>query len=210
MSVPYELIGKIAVYIIIGVSIVLATAILLGAYSFKRKQLVFPGFILFVIDLLYLPAKWICLSFSVRNTLVDEIMIEIGNAVNLDKFRAVKKDKVLIGPQCMRHSSCKARCDPRIGYECLECGKCDFSKLKKECDKYGYKMFIVPGDSFVRKIIKLHRPKAALGIACYGELNESMHNFSSVLPGQGVALLRDGCFNTAVNVEEVIEKMRLS
>ena len=210
MSVPYELIGKLAVYIVIALSIILTIALLLGTYSFKRKRLLFPGFILFVLDLLYSPAKWICRRFSVRNTLVDEIMIEIRNSVHLDRFRAVKKDKVLIGPQCMRHPSCKARCDPRIGYECLGCGKCDFSRLKKECDKYGYKMFIVPGDSFVRKIIRLHRPKAAIGIACWGELNESMHDLSSVLPIQGVTLLRDGCFNTAVNVEDVIEKMRLS
>lgn len=209
MIIPYELIGKIAVYGLIGVFSVLIVAMGLGFYSFKRRRILFPNFVLFVLDLLYSPAKWVCRVFSIRNTLVDEIMIEIRNAVLLEKFRDAGKDKILVGPQCMRHPECKARCEPRVGYICLGCGRCDFSRLKKECDKWGYKMFIVPGDSFVRKIIKLYRPKAALGIACFGELNESMHELSPVLPVQGVPLLRDGCFNTAVNVEDVIDKMRL-
>ncbi|MEA3343684.1 MAG: DUF116 domain-containing protein [archaeon] len=208
MIIPYELIGKIAVYGLIAVFSVLIVAMGLGFYSFKKRRILFPNFVLFVLDLLYSPAKWVCRVFSIRSTLVDEIMIEVRNAVLLERFRAAGKDKILVGPQCMRHPECKARCEPRVGYICLGCGRCDFSRLKKECDKYGYKMFIVPGDSFVRKIIKLHKPKAALGIACFGELNESMHELSPVLPVQGVALLRDGCFNTAVNVEDVIEKMR--
>lgn len=209
MIIPYELIGKIAVYGMIAVFFVLIVAMGLGFYSFKKRSILFPNFVLFVLDLLYSPAKWVCRVFSIRSTLVDEIMIEVRNAVLLEKFRVAGKDKILVGPQCMRHPECKARCEPRVGYICLGCGKCDYTRLKKASEQYGYKMFIVPGDSFVRKIIKLHKPKAALGIACFGELNESMHDLSHVLPVQGVALLRDGCFNTAVNVEDVIDKMRL-
>lgn len=210
MIIPYELIGKTAVYISIIIFLILLAAISIGAYSFKKKKILFPSFILFTLDLLYSPAKQICRAFSIRNTLVDEIMIEIRNAALTDKFKEIKDGKIFIGPQCMRHAECIARCDPRIGYICTGCGKCDFSRLKKECEKYNYKMFIVPGDSFVRKIIKIHKPKAALGVACFNELNESMHDLSNILPVQGVTLLRDGCFNTAVNIDDVIEKMRLS
>ncbi len=209
MIIPYELIGKIAVYGLIAIFFVLIVAMGLGFYSFKKGRILFPNFVLFVLDLLYSPAKWVCRVFSIRSTLVDEIMIEVRNAVLLEKFRSIKEDKVFIGPQCMRHPECKARCDPRVGYICLGCGKCDYARLKKASEQYGYKMFIVPGDSFVRKIIKLHKPKAALAIACFEELNESMCSFAHVLPGHGVPLLRDGCFNTAVNVEDVIDKMRL-
>ena len=206
MNIPYEFIGKATVYISLITLVILLIAMGLGIYSVKRKIL-FPNFILFVLDLLYSPTKSICKLFSIRSTLIDEIMIELRNVVLLEKFRKVKGDKILIGPHCMRHPECKARCDPRIGYICLGCGKCDFSRLKKECEMRGYKLFIVPGDSFVRKIIKIHKPKAVIGIACIEELNESMHDLVHVLPEQGVALLRDGCFNTAVNVEDVIDKM---
>ncbi|MFH1127205.1 MAG: DUF116 domain-containing protein [archaeon] len=210
MIIPYELIGQIAVYGFIITLFILLIAIGLGAYSLKKRKILFPNFILFILDLFYSPAKWICRTFSIRNTLVDEIMIEIRNAVLIDKFKSIKEDKIFIGPQCMRHAKCKARCDPKIGYICTGCGRCDYARLKKECERYGYKMFIVPGDSFVRKIITMHKPKAALAIACFEELNESMCALAHVLPGQGVPLLRDGCFNTAVNVDDVVEKMRLS
>jgi len=205
MEVPYELIGEAAVYITLIALAALLAAIVLGLYSFK--QILFPNFVLFMLDLLYSPAKGICRMFSIRSTLIDEIMVEIRNGVFLKDFREIREGKILVGPQCMRHPECKARCDPRIGYICMGCGKCDFSRLKKECEGRGYEMFIVPGDSFVRKIVKMRRPNAALGIACFEELNESMHDLSPTLPVQGVALLRDGCFKTAVNVEDVIDKM---
>lgn len=209
MYVPYEMIGRIAVYFSLASLVVFVLALGIGVYSFRSKNIIFPNFVLFVLDFFYAPAKWVCRVFSVKNTLVDEIMIEIRNAILLEKFSNVRDGKLFIGPQCMRHPECKARCDPRIGYVCTGCGKCDYARLKKECETYGYQMFIVPGDSFVKKIIKMYRPKAALGVACFGELNESMHDLSPFIAVQGVALLRDGCFNTAVNVEEVIEKMKM-
>lgn len=209
MTIPYELIGKAAVYLSIIILLILLIAISLGAYSFRKKKILFPNFILFTLDFLYSPAKQICRIFSIRSTLIDEIQIEIRNAVILDKFKAIKNGRILLGPKCMRHPECKARCDPRIGYICLDCGKCSYMRLKKECEKYGYKLYIAPGSSFVKNIIKSQKPKAIVGIGCYGELNDYMHKVSRFVPGQGVPLLRDGCFNTEVNLEEVIEKMRL-
>ncbi len=209
MIIPYELIGKAAVYLSLIIFLILLIAMSLGAYSFKKKKILFPNFVLFILDLLYSPAKQICRIFSIRSTIIDEIQIEIRNAVNLDRFIAHKKNKALIGPQCMRDPKCKARCDPITGYKCLGCGKCDYTRIKKACEKYGYKLYIIPGGSFVKKIMKVDKPKVALGIACFNELNESMHDLSPFVPVQGVPLTRDGCFNTAVNVDDVIEKMRL-
>ncbi len=209
MILPYDFIGKVAVYLFVAALVILLVAMSIGAYSFKKKKILFPGFVLFVLDLLYFPAKQICRIFSIRSTIIDEIQIEIRNAVNLDKFIAHKKDKALFGPQCMRHPECKARCDPITGYKCIGCGKCDYTHIKKACEKYGYKLYIIPGGSFVKKIMKTDKPKIAFGIACFNELNESMHDLSPFVPVQGVPLSRDGCFNTAVNVDDVIEKMRL-
>ncbi len=209
MELSYEFIGIITIYSLIFVSILIIIALGIGVYSFQKKKIIFPRFVLFVLDMFYAPTKWICSVFSIKKTLVDEIMIEIRNATLVEDFKKVKDNKIFIGPQCMRHPECKARCDPQIGYICMGCGKCDYARLKKECEKYNFKMFIVPGNSFVMKIIRKYKPKAAIGVACFGELNESMHDLSFIIPVQGVTLLRDGCFNTAANVEEIIEKMRL-
>jgi hypothetical protein len=164
--------------------------------------------VLFTLYLFYSPAKWLCKAFRIRDTLVDDILIDVRNAVMYDNFVHVKGKKILLLPQCLRHPNCKARCDPVHGYECKRCGLCDISKISEAADRYNFKVFVIPGGSFVKKIFKEYRPEACLGVACYNELAENMQAVSFV-PVQGVLLLRDGCFNTEANVEEIIQKMEM-
>ena len=158
--------------------------------------------------LFYSPAKWICRVFSIREELVDEILIELRNAVMLEDFKHSGRRAVVL-PQCMRHPKCKARCDPIIGYECKKCGMCDIGLIVEAAEKYNFKVFVVPGDSFVRKIMQSYKPGACLGVACYTELTESMQTVSKMVPVQGVCLLKDGCYDTKVDVDEVIQKMEM-
>ena len=87
------------------------------------------------------------------------------------------------------------------------CGKCDIGKICQAARKYDFEVYVIPGGSFVKKIIKEHRPKSCIGVACYPELAESMQGASPFMVVQGVSLLRDGCFETKVDVNEVIRKM---
>ncbi len=209
MLISYELLGKLFVYLVIAVIIVTGIALLFGAYSIRKHKIIFPNYILFMLYLFYSPAKWICRIFSIKEEIVDEILIEVKNAVMLDEFKKTKVRRAVILPQCMRHPECKARCDPIVGYECTKCGKCDIKYIVEAADKYNFKVFVVPGDSFVRKIIKSYDPGACLGVACYVELTESMQAVSKSMPVQGVCLIRDGCYDTKVDVAEVIHKMEI-
>jgi len=197
------------VYLVIEVIIVTGIALLFGAYSFRKHKIIFPNFILFMLYLFYSPAKWICRIFFIKEEIVDEILIEIKNAVMLDKFKKTKERRAVILPQCMRSPKCRARCDPILGYECTKCGMCDIARIVEAADKYNFKVFVVPGDSFVRKILKSYNPGACLGVACYVELSESMQAVSKFMPVQGVCLMRDGCYDTKVDVAEVIHKMEI-
>jgi len=210
MQIPYEILGKVFILLAIVIIISIGVALLLGAYSFRRKRILFPNFVLFMLYLFYGPAKWICRRFSIRDTIVDEILIELRNALMLDKFRKAKGLKVVFLPQCLRHPECKARCDPIEGYQCKKCGKCDIGTVCKAADEYGFRVFVIPGGSFVKKILKVHRPQSCIGVACYPELSESMQGVAAYMPVQGVCLLKDGCFNTEADVEEIIRKMEES
>ena len=209
MPLSYELLGKIFVYLAIAVFLVTAIALLLGAYSFRRHKIIFPNFILFMLYLFYSPAKWICRVFFIKEEIVDEILIEVRNAVMLDKFIKTKERRAVILPQCMRSPKCRARCDPILGYECTKCGMCDIGRIVEAADRYNFKVFVVPGDSFVRKILKSYNPGACLGVACFVELTESMQSVSKYMPVQGVCLMKDGCYDTKVDVAEVIHKMEI-
>ncbi|MEA1944122.1 MAG: DUF116 domain-containing protein [Euryarchaeota archaeon] len=209
MPLPYELLGRLFVYVVVIVFLVTALALSIGVYSFKKHEILFPNFVLFMLYLFYSPAKWICRVFYVKEELVDEILIELRNAMMLERFKHVKERRAVILPQCMRHPECKARCDPIIGYECKRCGRCDIGRIVEAADKYHFKVFVVPGDSFVTKILQTYRPHACLGVACHAELTESMQAVSKIVPVQGVCLLRDGCYDTRVDVDEVIKKMAM-
>lgn len=208
MQIPYEFMGKVFVFLTFLALCGTVFALLIGAYSFKKRKILFPSFILFTLYLFYSPARWICKVFRIRETLVDDILIDVRNAMMLDDFVHTKENRIVLLPQCMRHPNCKARCDPVHGYECKRCGLCDIAKICEAGDKYGFKVFVIPGSSFVKKIFKEYKPRACLGVACYNELAEDMQEVSFV-PVQGVLLLRDGCFNTEANVEEIIRKMEM-
>ncbi len=174
MQIPYEFLGKIFVYMLLLTLAGTGLALLIGAYSFKKHKIIFPEFVLFTLYLFYSPAKWICRVFRIRDTLVDDILIDVRNAVMYDDFLNIKGRRILLLPQCLRHPSCKARCDPVYGYECKRCGLCDIAKLCDAADRCNFKVFVVPGGSFVKKIFKEYRPEACLGVACYNELSENM------------------------------------
>jgi hypothetical protein len=208
MQIPYELLGKLFVSLVLLALAGTVVALLLGAYSFKKRRIIFPSFVLFTLYIFYSPARWLCRVFRIRETLVDDILIDLRNAMMLEDFIHTKEGRVVLLPQCMRHPNCKARCDPVHGYECKRCGLCDISKICEAGEKYNFQVFVIPGGSFVKKIFKESRPKACLGVACYNELAEDMQEVSFV-PVQGVLLLKDGCFNTQANVDEIIRKMEI-
>jgi len=208
MQIPYEFLGRVFISLMLLALAGTGLALLIGAYSFKKHRIIFPGFVLFMLYLFYSPSKKICKVFRIRETLVDDILIDVRNAMMLDDFVHTKEKRIVLLPQCMRHPNCKARCDPVHGYECKRCGLCDISTICEAGDKYGFQIFVIPGGSFVKKICKEYGARACLGVACYNELAEDMQEVSFV-PVQGVLLLRDGCFNTEANVEEIIRKMEM-
>jgi len=51
MPVPYELLGRLFVYLAVLVFLVTTLALLIGAYSFRRHRILFPNFVLFMLYL---------------------------------------------------------------------------------------------------------------------------------------------------------------
>lgn len=209
MQIPYELIGILFIYLSIISLFVSGIALILGIYSIKKRKILFPNFVIFTLYFFYSPLVWICKKLSIKENIVDEILIEIKNSIGLEGFKKVKNKKIILLPQCMRHNRCKTRCDSLYGYECTKCNLCDIGTIVEVSEKYDFKVFIVPGGSFVKKIIKHYRPKSCIGVACFVELIDSMHMASKYMEVQGVCLMNDGCYNTKVEVEEIVKKMEL-
>ena len=166
MHIPYEFLGKVLIFLLLFALAGTVLALLIGAYSFKKQRIIFPGFVLFTLYLFYSPSKWICRVFRIRDTLVDDILIDVRNAVMCDDFIRVKGRKILLLPQCLRHPNCKARCDPIHGYECKKCGLCDIAKLCDAADRCNFRFLWFRAVALLKRFLKniIQKPVSELPV----------------------------------------------
>ncbi|MBU7024897.1 MAG: DUF116 domain-containing protein [Theionarchaea archaeon] len=209
MQIPYALVGKFLIFSLVFLFVASAISLLLGFILLRKGVMILPRFVLYVIDSLYFLLKKLVRLVGLSERFVDEIGIEIRNRTYETAFTKSEVDgRILVFPQCLRSPKCPAPLT-QYGIQCKMCGQCAIGNLKKQAEAVGYKVYIVPGGSFVKRIAKKDRPTGALGVACGYELNYSMMEISTLCPVQGVPLLKDGCYCTKVDEELVLEKLLL-
>jgi len=209
VEIPYELLGRLTVVVLVLILLLLILGLILAYIVFTRKRIFFPRLVLFILDSLYIPSKRVVSFFNGDETMVDRVAVEIRNMLLKEKFALVPyEERLILLPQCLRNINCGTKLSPLEGSRCLKCGKCKIIEIVKKAEELRYiGVFIVPGGGFVKRIMKRFKPKAILGIACPYELNLSMMEFSSKIPGQGVLLSKTGCVETDIDLEEVFDVM---
>lgn len=209
MVIPYAFIGKLLIFLLVFLLVTSLISLVLGLVLLWKGIMILPRLVLLVIDSLHFFLKRLLRMVGLSERLVDEIGIEIRNRTYERDFEKSDPEKrILVFPQCLRSPECPAPLT-RYGIQCKECGRCSICTLKREAEAAGYKVYVVPGGSFVKRIIRKDRPSGALGVACGYELNYSMMEVSNVCPVMGVLLLKDGCYCTKVDEELVLEKILL-
>lgn len=202
----YQILGQLVFIVGLFLLGLLSTTLILGRLQIKEDRLIFPKLLLFTVDVFYGLFKKFSENVGVDGKIVDQIGVEVRNKVNEKLFRKIKsEDKILVLPHCLRHADCQATLETS-GIVCKNCNKCVIGVLKNKGEEMGYKVYIIPGSQFLKKIVEKNKFKAILGVACYQDLNLCMMNLSKY-PVQGVPLLRDGCVNTKVDSRVVLEKM---
>jgi len=161
-----------------------------------------------LMELYYSPLKATIKFLGQDPQIVDKALIVSANKSMSAIYKSAKGEKLIFAPQCLRSPDCKARLDPDTGYICKECGLCVIGEISKLAEKRNYVLFIVPGDSFVKRIVRKIKPASVIGVACYEELSMAMLvGIKMGIPCVGVPLLRSGCFKTMVEFEKIKEKM---
>ncbi|MGJ7027977.1 MULTISPECIES: DUF116 domain-containing protein [Methanothermobacter] len=202
----YQIFGQLVFLAGVCLLLMLAASLFLGRLLLKEDRLIFPKLLLITVDMFYGPFKKFSESLGLNSRIVDQIGVEVRNKINEKRFKSIPpEDKALILPHCLRNPHCEARLE-RVGLVCTGCNRCIIGKLKERAEGIGYRVFIIPGSTFIKNILEEHRFRAVLGVACYQDLNLAMMKLSKFSP-QGVPLLRDGCFKTKVDFRTVLEKM---
>ena len=200
----FQLIGEGVVLLIFLIVLILIVGLILGIILVRRNKLVMPSVIIFIVNVFYSPLKSFANLLGLDDSLVDNIGIEVRNKVNKAKFEKIPpEDKIIVLPHCLRSAQCEASLK-ETGVQCTYCAKCAIGVIKEKAEPMGYRVFIVPGSSFVKKIIQQNKFKSVVGVACHVDLNQTMMALSDFAP-QGVLLSTSGCFETKVDISKVLE-----
>jgi len=113
------------------------------------------------------------------------------------------KEILILLPHCLQLSNCKFRITTNIN-NCVECGKCDISELKKISSKYNVKIAIATGGTLARKIIIENKPKFIIAVACHRDLVEGIKDVFPI-PVFGILNFQpEGpCINTKVDTARI-------
>lgn len=196
----FFLLGKAVFYVFLLVfSGAVLIAVMIG-YSFYTEHFIFPNFMLAGIDLLEDVIKALFRGFRIEENIVDDMGIELRNKVNLGKFRETPVNtRAIFLPQCLRHIECPAKLSSE-GIQCVNCGRCEVGEAKERAEEYGYMVFIVPGSSFIERMIQKYMPKAIIGVGCQFEIKSGLEMCQkNGLPGQGLVLSKSGCVSTELD-----------
>ena len=202
----FYLIGQAVVLLAAAVLIISILVALLILYSFKTGNFFAARYMLLGIMLLEDVIKSLFWVARADDSMVDDVGVRLRNYINTKKFLNTPYEKRFIFiPQCLRSVQCPAKLTPE-GIMCVNCGRCEIGEAKKYAESLGYKFFIVPGSSFIKRIIKNYRPGAIVGVGCSMEIKEGLdlcHRHG--IPARGVPLLTSGCVATSIDWEAFYE-----
>jgi hypothetical protein len=144
--------------------------------------------------------------------LQDFIDLQAVNLLERRRFLQAKK-RALFLPHCSRKymdSRCKAFFDASIPtYTCAHCSNdCLVNRAERLAKAKGYDVYVIPGGSCISKILKTNQYEGVAGVACGEEIKISVDALGSMnVAGQAIPLIKNGCANTAFNMETLAKTL---
>lgn len=117
--------------------------------------------------------------------------------------------RIVFVPQCLRSTeNCTAE-ERAAEYFCSSCGSCKVAAITRHAEELGYSgVKILKGGSAISSVLADVEAEAVLGIACGFEGAMGILECERCgMAVQFVPLLRDGCADTDVDLDEVFEAM---
>ena len=106
-----------------------------------------------------------------NDLLIDQISIDLRNRINHDEFTNLDaRDVIMVLPHCLRAIDCPAVLGESC-LECVKCGNCCIGTIKHISELKGIDMYIVPGSTFIKNVLKKRSFKGFIGVACPIDLN---------------------------------------
>lgn len=174
--------------------------------SIHKKKMFFPRLLRPIFTIMEGTVRLVCLLLGVDGKELMAFLIRIDNEMNYSNFAKIPVEKrVIFIPQCLRAHDCPARLTPD-GLKCISCGRCGLGLAIPALNEAGYKTFIIPGSTFIKRMVKKYRPEAMIGVGCLMEVKEGLQMGRKIsMTTLGVITLTDGCVETTMNFEDLME-----
>lgn len=135
------------------------------------------------------------------------LVVLLNNEVWRETVAGIPYNKrLLLLPKCLRdQDDCPAGFD-EIGLVCERCGRCILSELQTQAEQLGYAVLIAEGSPVVMGLIETGKIEAVVGVSCLDMLEKTFpYMEAGAVPGMAIPLLYDGCANTSVDIDWVLE-----
>jgi len=200
------LLGEATVLVVVFLIAMALILLVIALVSVRNGHLYLPRIMKPWFFLLEGLVKAICRFFGLDDKDLISFSIKLQNSMNKKSFENVPVERrAIFLPQCLRSARCPANLTPE-GIWCQNCGLCTTGEAIRELLRMGYRVFIVPGSSFIKRMVKKYRPEGIIGVGCILEVKEGLDLCDHLgIPGMGVVTLKDGCVETFVNWSEVFD-----
>ncbi len=129
------------------------------------------------------------------------LMVELHNWVWMPFVSSIPFERrLLLLPQCLRHSgSCQAEID-EVGLVCHRCSPCSIPDLEDYAAHLGMMSLVAEGFTSVVELIKNGLVDCVIGVSCLDSLEKAFPLLiGNAVPGIAVPLNFDGCKDTEVD-----------
>jgi len=200
------IIGEITLIVLACIFCFTMLLVVLAWLSIHERKMYFPSFLKAGMVLVYGLVRVIFRIFGFEDNQIHIFFIQLHNTLNREAFEAIPvSERAIFLPQCLRSAQCPAHLTSE-GLKCCHCGLCSIDYWLAVFECMGYRVFSVPGSSFIKRLAIKYRPRAAIGVGCISEVKKGLEMADkSGIISMGVIILKDGCVETLVLWEEVLE-----
>ena len=118
--------------------------------------------------------------------------------------------RLLLLPQCLKNDgSCKGTMD-ELGLICAGCRGCVLDDVLNEAESLGYTTLVAEGTAVAIGLVEEGSIDAVIGVSCMPVLQRSFDQVSrAAVPVIGLPLMYDGCTNTNLDYNWLLDEIRL-
>ncbi len=202
----FALVGAVAILLIVVVLVVAGVLLVLTVASIRSGRLYFPRLLKPGLTVLEGLMRALFKGVGLEDQEMLAFFVKLGNTMNARAFAEIPVEKrAVFLPQCLRNAACPADLTPE-GLRCKRCRRCTVGEAMDVLEELGYRVFIVPGSSFIKRMVKKYRPRALIGVGCLSEVKEGLEMADRIgIIGIGVVTMKEGCVETLVDWPSLYE-----